>query len=97
MSVESYRAEAASQQHLPSARPKKASSKHAPVLETVASLSHSGASSAIPSQPSRQNTSAGFLLTDTTSTHPSGTEKTDGETGEVSIPSAGLIDADSTV
>ncbi len=97
MSVESYRAEAASQQHLPSSRPKKASPKHAPLNETGTPLYNSDASSAITSQPTRPNMSAGFLVTDTTLIHPSGAEKTDIETCEVTRKSVGLIDADSTV
>src|SRR5713101_4153173 len=47
MSVESYRAEAASQQHLSSARPKKQPSKRASLDEVVASLPDSDASSMI--------------------------------------------------
>jgi DNA replication protein DnaC len=46
MSVESYRAEAANQQHLPSARPKKPSSKRTPLHETVSSLQNPDASPA---------------------------------------------------
>src|SRR5260221_6590218 len=45
MSVESYRAEVASLQHLSSARPKKSSSSHASHDETVVSLQGADASS----------------------------------------------------
>ena len=44
MSVESYRAEAANQQHLPSARPKKPSSKRTALHETAPSLQNPDAS-----------------------------------------------------
>jgi DNA replication protein DnaC len=44
MSVESYRAEAANQQHLPSARPKKLSSKRTALHETAPSLQNPDAS-----------------------------------------------------
>jgi DNA replication protein DnaC len=50
MSVESYRAEAASQQHLSSARPKKPSSKHITLDEVATSLRDSDASSTASSQ-----------------------------------------------
>ena len=97
MSVGSYRAEAASQQHLPSSRPKKASPKQAPLNETVTSLYSSDASSAITSQSTSQKTSARFLVTDTTPTHLPVAENADIETCEVAIKSARLIDADGTV
>jgi len=44
MSVESYRAEAANQQHLPSARPKKPSSRRTSLHETAPSLQNADAS-----------------------------------------------------
>jgi DNA replication protein DnaC len=50
MSVDSYRAEAASQQHLSSDRSKKPSSKHITLAEATTSLRDSGASSTAPSQ-----------------------------------------------
>lgn len=50
MSVESYRAEAASQQHLSSARPKKSSSKRVILGEVATSLRDSDTSSTDPSQ-----------------------------------------------
>src|SRR5436305_4187238 len=50
MSVESYRAEAASQQHLSSSRPKKSSSKQATLAEAATSLRDSDASSMNSSQ-----------------------------------------------
>jgi DNA replication protein DnaC len=49
MSVESYRAEAANQQHLPSTRPKKPSSRQTALHETASSLQNANAS------PSTQN------------------------------------------
>ncbi len=55
MSVESYRAEAASQQHLSSARPRKPSSKHITLTETATSLRDSGASSTALSQGPHTN------------------------------------------
>src|SRR5438128_8881678 len=45
MSVESYRAEVASQQHLSSDRPKKSSSKQTPLVEATTHPRDSGASS----------------------------------------------------
>jgi hypothetical protein len=57
MSVESYRAEAASQQYLPSARPKKPSSKQVTLAEAAISLRDSDASSTAPSQGSHTPTS----------------------------------------
>lgn len=57
MSVESYRAEAASQQHLSSARPKKPSSKHVSLAETATSLRDSDASSTALFQGSHTPTS----------------------------------------
>jgi DNA replication protein DnaC len=57
MSVESYRAEAASQQHLSSDRPKKSSSKQITLAEATTSLRDSDASSTTPSQGSHGPTS----------------------------------------
>ncbi len=52
MSVESYRAEVASHQHLSSDRPKKSSSKQTPLVEAPTHPRDSGASSMPPSQGS---------------------------------------------
>ena len=57
MSVESYRAEAASQQHLSSDRSKKPSSKHITLAEATTSLRDSDASSTAPSQGTHPPTS----------------------------------------
>jgi DNA replication protein DnaC len=57
MSVESYRAEAASQQHLPSDHPKKSSSKYITRAEAPTSLREADASSTAPSQGSHGPTS----------------------------------------
>src|SRR5216684_55990 len=57
MSVESYRAEAASQQHLSSDRSKKPSSKHITLAEATTSLRDSDASSTAPSQGTHPLTS----------------------------------------
>ncbi len=57
MNVESYRAKAASQQHLSSDRPKKPSSKQTTLVEATTSLPDSDASSTAPSQRSYGSTS----------------------------------------
>ena len=57
MSVESYRAEEASQQHLSSDRSKKPSSKHITLAEATTSLRDSDASSTAPSQGTHPLTS----------------------------------------
>ncbi len=57
MSVESYRAEAASQQHLSSDRSKKPSSKQITLAEATTSLRDADASSTAPSQGSHEPTS----------------------------------------
>ena len=62
MSVESYRAEEASQQHLPSARSKKSSSRRASLDEAVASLPGSDASSAVTSQSASKTIPASVLV-----------------------------------
>jgi hypothetical protein len=62
MSVESYRAEEASQHHLPSARPKKSSSRRGTLDETVGSLPGSDAPSAITSQSVGKLTPASLLV-----------------------------------
>jgi len=54
MSVESYRAEVASQQHLSSDRPKKSSSKQITLAEATTSLRDPDASSTAPSQGSHE-------------------------------------------
>src|SRR5689334_5958241 len=69
MSVESYRAEAACQQHLPSSRPKKSPSKQTPLDETVTSLRASDAPAAITSPSERERTPASLLVADTTPAH----------------------------
>jgi DNA replication protein DnaC len=81
MSVESYRAEVASLQHLSSARTKKQPSKRASLDEAVASLSDSGAfsmithedplvsacESVLAQEPSADSTMGNSLITDTQS------------------------------
>jgi DNA replication protein DnaC len=69
MSVESYRAEAACQQHLPSSRPKKSPPKQAPLDESVTSLRGSDAPSAITSPSERETTPASLLVADTAPAH----------------------------
>ena len=67
MSVESYRAEVAGQQHLPAARPKKQPSKRASLDEAVASLQDSGASSMLTQEdPLADTQSARLIATDST-------------------------------
>jgi DNA replication protein DnaC len=70
MSVESYRAEAASQQHLPSARPKKPSSRQTVHHETASSLQNADASPSTQGDLSASNNAHGlatFLPEDTSS------------------------------
>ena len=62
MSVESYRAEAAAQQHLSSSRPKKVSSKQTTIGEAVTSLRDSDASSVDSSQEQVASESAPTTL-----------------------------------
>jgi DNA replication protein DnaC len=69
MSVESYRAEAACQQHIASSRPKKSSSRQALLNETVTSLRSSDASSAITSPSERERPPASVLVAETTPAH----------------------------
>src|SRR5450755_1716463 len=66
MSVESYRAEVASQQHLPSARPKRPSSGRAPLDEMVVSLPGSDASSEVTSPSTTKMTPASLIAADGT-------------------------------
>ena len=82
MSVESYRAEEASQQHLSSARPKK-SSRQAFLDEAVASLPGSDASSAVTSLSASKTTLANVLVPDTTPAPLLVAENADIETREV--------------
>jgi len=90
MSVESYRAEAASQQHLPSVRPKKLSSRQAP-------LGGAAASPQEPHPPASESTPANLLVVGTTLA-----QLLVAETASVNPPiadtkSAGLIATDGTV
>ncbi len=62
MSVESYRAEEASQQHLSSSRPKKSSSRQAPLDEALASPQGSDASSALTSPSVNQEVPVSVLV-----------------------------------
>src|SRR5258708_6661074 len=66
MKADSYRAEAASQQYLSSARPRKPSSKHITLAETATSLRDSGASSTALSQgphtPTSEHTPTAVLV-----------------------------------
>ena len=82
MSVESYRAEVASLQHLSSARPKK-SSRHASHDETVVSLQGSDASSGVTSPSARKTTPASLLVPDATPAPLLVAEHADIETREV--------------
>lgn len=83
MSVESYRAEEASQQHLPSARSKKSSSRRASLDEAVASLPGSDASSAVTSQSASKTIPASVLVADITPAQLLVAESADIETREV--------------
>jgi DNA replication protein DnaC len=62
MSVESYRAEEASQQHLSSSRPKKSSSRQAPLDEALVSPQGSDASSALTSPSVNQEVPVSVLV-----------------------------------
>jgi DNA replication protein DnaC len=72
MSVESYRAEAANQQHLPSARPKKSSSRQTSLHETASSLQYADASAPTQDDLSASENAHGpaTFLTEDTSSNP---------------------------
>jgi DNA replication protein DnaC len=70
MSVESYRAEVASQQHLPSARPKRPSSGRAPLDEVLVSLPGSEASSTATSPSTTKATPASLHIAENVSGDP---------------------------
>ena len=89
MSVESYRAEEARQQHLPSARPKKSSSKRTPLDEAQSFLENSDASSSPTGLEASGNSCA--------STTPSTAESTSADPLLDGTQSARLIVADGTV
>ncbi len=97
MSVESYRAEVASQQHLPSARPKRPSSGRAPLDEMVASLPGSDAPSAVISPSTTKTTPASFLIADAPSAHLLGASNVSGDPRSRDSTSARVIAADGTV
>jgi DNA replication protein DnaC len=69
MSVESYRAEVASQQHLPSARPKRPSSGRVPLDEVLASLPSSDAPSVADAPSTTKTTPASLHIADAPSAH----------------------------
>lgn len=96
MSVESYRAEVASLQHLSSARPKK-SSRHASHDETVVSLQGSDASSGVTSPSARKTTPASLLVPDATPAPLLVAENASGDPFSVDITSAHLIATNGTV
>jgi DNA replication protein DnaC len=83
MSVESYRAEEASQQHLASSRPKKLSPRQAPRDEALASPQSSDASSAFTSPSESQGAPAHVVVADATPAHLLVAEHVDIETGEI--------------
>jgi DNA replication protein DnaC len=83
MSVESYRAAEASQQHLSSSRPKKSPSRHAPLDEALASPQGSDASSALASPSVNQEVPASVLVADATPAHLLVAEHADIETREI--------------
>jgi DNA replication protein DnaC len=83
MSVESYRAEVASQQHLPAARLKKQLSKRASLDEAMTPLRGSDASSATTSPSASQSTPASLLVADATPAHLLVAENADFATREV--------------
>jgi hypothetical protein len=87
MSIESYRAEEASQQHLPSSRPKKVSPRQAPCAEAMASPRSCDAASVVTSQSASQTTSASGLVAEDASEDPV----------SLAITSASVIATDSTV
>jgi DNA replication protein DnaC len=87
MSVESYRAKEASQQHLPSSRPKKVSPKQALRDEALASLRSSDDASAVTAQSASQTTLASVLVTENASEDPL----------SLDIASASVIATDGTV
>jgi IstB-like ATP binding protein len=97
MSVESYRAEVASLQHLSSARPKKSSSRHASHNETVVSLQGSDASSGVTSPSARKTTPASLLVPDATPAPLLVAENASGDPFSVDITSAHLIATNGTV
>jgi DNA replication protein DnaC len=83
MSVESYRAEVASQQHLPAARSKKQPSKHTSLDEAMTPLRGSDASLAISAPSANQSPPASLLVADATPAHLLVAEHADIETREV--------------
>jgi DNA replication protein DnaC len=83
MSVESYRAEVASQQHLPAARSKKQPSKHTSLDEAMTPLRGSDASSAISAPSANQSPPASVLVADATPAHLLVAEHADSQTREV--------------
>jgi DNA replication protein DnaC len=83
MSVESYRAEEASQQHLSSSRPKKSLPRQAPLDAVLASPQGSDASSALTSPSVNQEVPAGVLVADATPAHLLVAENADIETREI--------------
>lgn len=91
MSVESYRAEAANQQHLPSARPKKSSSKRA-ALDSAGSASHHFDASSTPTQDCLGESGNSHA-----STTPFVAERTSADPPIENTKSAHLIAADGTV
>jgi DNA replication protein DnaC len=91
MSVESYRAEAANQQHLPSARPKKSSSKRA-APDSAGSSSHHFDASSTPTQDRLEESGNSHA-----STTPFVAERTSADPLIDSTESARLIAADGTV
>ena len=87
MSVESYRAEVASQQHLPSARPKRPSSGQAPLSEVLASPPSSEAPSVVASPSTTKTAPASLRIAENVSGDPRSHDST----------SASLIATDGTV
>jgi DNA replication protein DnaC len=83
MSVESYRAEEASQQHLSSSRPKKSSPRQAPRDEALASLQDADASSALTSPSASQGAPANLVVAEASPANLVITENANIETREI--------------
>jgi DNA replication protein DnaC len=97
MSVESYRAEVASQQHLASARPKRPSSGRVPLDEVLASLPGSDAPSVASSPSTTKTTSASLHVADAPPAHLRIAENVSGDLRSRDSTSASLIATGGTV
>jgi DNA replication protein DnaC len=97
MSVESYRAEVASQQHLPAARPKRPSPGRAPLDEELASLPGSDAPSMAASPSTTKTTPASLRVADAPPAHLLIAENVSGDPRSRDSTSASLIATDGTL